>query len=116
MLQSPTAGPAPSLIANSYNTGVITSAANAAGGIVAMINAYSEVKNCINSATVTTAVKYAGGIVGQNTSKDKPGIITRSYYLENTVTAATDLNSEGNALTETEMYGSAIATEMSGFA
>ena len=116
MLQSPTAGPARSLIANSYNTGVITSAANAAGGIVAMINAYSEVKNCINSATVTTAVKYAGGIVGQNTSKDKPGIITRSYYLENTVTAATDLNSEGNALTETEMYGSAIATEMSGFA
>lgn len=116
MLQSPIAGPNRSLVANSYNTGTITSAANAAGGIVAMINAYSEVKNCVNSATVSAVGKYAGGVVGQNISKDKPGLITRSYYLENTAISATDLNPDGNALTGAEMHGSAIATEMSGFA
>lgn len=115
-LQTPTAGTGKSLVANCYNTGDVTADENTAGGIVGQINMFSEIKNCVSSAKVSAVKRYAGGIVGNNNNKNNPGPITRCYYLENTVTSGSDMNTSGNALTAEQMYGSALVTEMSNFA
>lgn len=115
-LQTPTAGTGKSLVANCYNTGDVTADENTAGGIVGQINMFSEIKNCVSSAKVSAVKRYAGGIVGNNNNKNNPGPITRCYYLENTVTSGSDMNTSGNALTAEKMYGSALVTEMSNFA
>lgn len=116
-LQTPTTGgKSKSLVANSYNTGDVTVSANMAGGIVGNIYAFSEIKNCVSSAAKVSAVKYVGGIVGYNNNSKTPGPITRCYYLENTVTADSDVNTSGNPLTAGQMYGADLATEMSNFA
>ena len=111
-LQTPTAGTGKSLVANCYNTGDVTADENIAGGIVGQINMFSEIKNCVSSAKVSAVKRYAGGIVGNNNNKNNPGPITRCYYLENTVTSGSDMNTSGNALTAEQMYGSALVTEM----